>query len=522
MNNFLNKLIHQAAENHENHPKSGPESQRLLSSSLVANVQAFKDAFSYPENISLKIRELHIPTIHMELIILFLEGAVETTTIEKHIIEPLLNPSLLLTGFEDISLDILKGTLTTSSGTQLHNFQDCLNSLFSGNTLILFEGFSEILSIDTPGFEKRPISAPKTENVLVGPKESFVESAFSNRSLIRKHIKDEKLMFETMVIDARSKSALSIVYLKDIANPELVDRVKKRIAQINTDSVQTLSILAQHIEERPYSLVPSTIITERPDRACSFILEGHIAILMENAPYALVVPITFWSLFQTAEDMYMRWAYGNFIRIIRLIAMVVALLLPSFYVAVSTFHEEMIQTDLLLAIGATRERVPFPALIEVLIMEISFELVREAGIRIPTVMGPTIGIVGALILGQAAVDANIISPILVIIVALTGLSSFAIPEINFNFGVRILRFGILFISSILGFYGMALFLIALLAYLVSLNSFGVPFLSPLAPYTRSSRDLIFRPPVWKMWLRPSSALPTDRIRKKKPEGNSSQ
>ncbi|MFC5452683.1 spore germination protein [Paenibacillus aestuarii] len=517
--NFINKLIRHAVIN-QHHPQA--DEQLMLTSDLAANVQTFKDLFSYPQNISLKIRELFIPTLRMGAVILFIEGTADTTTIEKHIIEPLLDPALMQTGEEDLALGLLKSSLTTSNGHQLQGVRDCLNTLFSGGTLILFEGMPEALSIDTPGFEKRAISTPKSENVIIGPKESFVESAYANRSLIRKHIKDEKLMFETMVIDKRAQSMISIIYLKDVANPELVAKVKHRIAEVGDTSVQTLSILAQHIEERPYSLVPSTLITERPDRACSFILEGHIAILMENAPYAMVVPVTFWALFQTAEDMYTRWAYGNFIRFVRLFAMVVALLLPSIYVAVSTFHEEMIQTDLLLAIAATRERVPFPALIEVLIMEVAFELVREAGIRIPTVMGPTIGIVGALILGQAAVDANIISPILVIVVALTGLSSFALPELNFNFGVRSLRFVVLFISSFLGFFGIALFLSGLLAYLVSLKSFGVPFLSPLAPYTRSSKDLITRPPVWKMWLRPSTAWPIQKKRGQKPEGNSSQ
>jgi spore germination protein KA len=224
-------------------------------------------------------------------------------------------------------------------------------------------------------------------------------------------------------------------------------------------------------------------------------------------------------MFQTAEDYYLRWPYGNFVRLVRLLAVFVALMAPSIYIAVSNFHEEMIQTDLLLAIASTRERVPFPALIEVLIMEVAFELVREAGVRIPTVIGPTIGIVGALILGNAAVDANIVSPILVIIVALTGLSSFAIPEISFNFGIRIMRFIVLIAAAAMGFYGIALFLAGFLAYLVSLKSFDVPFLSPLAPYTRSSKDLLIRPPVFKMWLRPFNVSPQLKKRGNKPEGN---
>jgi len=259
--------------------------------------------------------------------------------------------------------------------------------------------------------------------------------------------------------------------------------------------------------------VPSSLNTERPDRASAFLLEGHVILLMENSPAALVLPITIWSLLHSAEDHYMRWAYSNFMRIIRLLALFVAVMTPSVYIAVATFHEEMIPTDLLLAIAATREKVPFPALLEVLLMEFAFELVREAAIRVPTVIGPTIGIVGALILGQAAVEANIISPILVVIVAMTGISSFTIPEPSLNFAVRITRFILLFVGSFLGFFGIALVIACLLAYLTTCSSYGVPFLSPLTPHYRSSADMILRMPVHKERMRPLNLNPQDVVRR---------
>lgn len=319
-----------------------------------------------------------------------------------------------------------------------------------------------------------------------------------------------------------SNNYVNLMYLKNIVDPGLVESVKQRISQIEAIGTDHLSVLEQHIEERPYSLIPSALLTERPDRACAFINEAHVVLLMESSPYALVVPVTFWSLFHTPEDMYQRWAYGNFIRIVRLVAVLVALLTPSIYIAASNFHLEMIQSDLLLSIAGTRERVPFPAVVEVLLMECTFELLREAGVRIPTTIGPTIGIVGALILGQAAVDADIISPILVIIVAITGLSSFAIPNISFSFIIRILRFAFFFAASVIGLYGIALLMTACIAYLASFKSFGVPFLAPMAPHYRSSKDLILRPPVWKQWLRPFHVHPQDKVRKNKPEGNSNQ
>jgi spore germination protein KA len=278
-------------------------------------------------------------------------------------------------------------------------------------------------------------------------------------------------------------------------------------------------MLEQYLDEHPYSLVPSALNTERPDRACAFLLEGHVILIMDNSPAALVMPITIWSLLHSAEDHYMRWAYSNFMRVIRLLALFVAVMTPSVYIAVATFHEEMIPTDLLLAIAATREQVPFPALLEVLLMEFAFELVREAAVRVPTVIGPTIGIVGALILGQAAVEANIISPILVVIVAMTGISSFTIPEPSLNFAVRITRFILLFAAAFMGFFGIALVIACMLAYLTTYTSYGVPFLSPLTPYYRSSADMILRMPLHKERFRPENLRPRDLIRKPERKGH---
>jgi spore germination protein KA len=494
------------------------KNEQLITSDLQTNLNMLQAVFHYPTNTSLKIRELFLPSIQKEVILLFLEGAADSIAIEQRIVQPLLQNVTLAANEENIALSLVMSTLTSSNADIIYSVDAASRNLLYGSAIILIEGLSDALSISLPGFEKRSISTPKMENVLKGPKEAFVESASSNRSLLRKQIKDCNLVFEQMIVGEQALAEISVVYIKNLANDRIVQNIKDRIQAIKIDALQDLSFLEQLIEERPYSLIPSTLLTERPDRVCAFLLEGHVALLMENSPYALIAPITFWSLFHTPEDQYLRWAYGNFIRAIRLFAVFVALLTPSLYIAVSTFHQEMIQTDLLLAIGATRERVPFPAVMEVVIMEIAFELLREAGIRIPTVIGPTIGIVGALILGQAAVDANVISPILVIVVAITGLSSFAIPEISFNFGVRILRFFVLTISAFIGFYGIALFMTAMVAYMTSLKSFGVPFLSPLSPWNSSSQDLIYRLPERNQWLRPLNLLPKIKIRSKKPKG----
>ncbi|ERN54585.1 spore germination protein [Alkalihalophilus marmarensis] len=258
-----------------------------------------------------------------------------------------------------------------------------------------------------------------------------------------------------------------------------------------------------------YSLLPSVLYTERPDRTAAYIDDGYIAIIMENSPAALILPVTFWSFFHSPEDHYSRLLYGNFSRLIRLLAVFITLFISSFYIAVTNFHEEMIPIDLLLAIAGAREQLPFPLVFEIVMMEFAFELIREAGLRIPSPLGPTIGIVGALILGQAAVEANVISPIVVIVVALSGLSSFAIADVSLNYTIRMIRFVFIFAAATYGIFGIIGAFILCLMYAAAARSFGVPFLSPLSPHFRSGNDTVFRGPVTKEIFRPGQIHPRD-------------
>ncbi|OZM58079.1 spore germination protein [Lottiidibacillus patelloidae] len=486
-----------------------------LTKNLNENLEMLKSEFNYPKNKDFYIKEIFIASLQKKGYLLYINGTVDVKSMEQLVIRPLINSQIKDKNEDDYPF-LLHHVLTTVSGEEVQAISSIVNDLLSGHTIIIIEGEASALTISTEGFETRQIEKPANETVIKGPKESFTESASKNLSLIRKQLKNKDLVTEFVQVGKTDKQKVSLMYVQSIADDDLVNRVKKRVEEIEADAIPELSFIEQHIEERPYSLVPSCLMTERPDRAASFLREGHVIILYGPSPYALVTPITFWSLFHTGEDYYERWAYGNFIRLIRLLAVMVALLTPAIYIAATNFHPEMLPTDLLLAISATREMVPFPAILEVLIMELTFELLREAGIRIPTAIGPTIGIVGALILGQAAVDANVISPIMVIVVAITGLASFAIPEIGFSYIIRILRFGFLIAAAVVGFYGIALFMVVCLAYLASINTFGVAFLSPLAPHYPSSKDLIIRPPVWKLWLRPQNIQPKKRNRSNKP------
>lgn len=474
-----------------------------LTGNLWVDLDAFKKIFFYPKNKDFIIRPLHIKAFDLDAVIIYVQGTACINTITDDIIKPLMNDSASdIDG--DVAAYIIKRITTTKNAEKISSISDMTTSLVKGDTVLLIEGSTEAIYISTSEFEHRQVEKPETENVVKGPKESFIESAQVNRSLIRKHYKYANLISEGIEVGLKSKNDVYMMYIEGIADPDLVENVRKRIKSIEVDLVLNISILHQLIEERSYSLIPSILYTERPDRAASFLNEGHIVLIMDGSPAALVLPITFWSLLHTSEDQYLRWPYGNFIRISRFIALILTLLTPAIHVAIANYHIEMIPTDLAIAISGTRETLPFPLIVEVIFMELSFELIREAGIRAPNTMGSTIGIVGALILGQAAVEANIISPILVIIVSITGLASFAISDISLSYATRLLRFAFVLAAGFLGFLGISLSLSAFLAYLISLSSFGVPFMSPLAPYYKSSNDTYIRTPSWKQLLRPSN------------------
>ncbi|SEJ44022.1 spore germination protein KA [Bhargavaea ginsengi] len=514
MGDFLKRLFEGAGGDQQASANDVPKDP--FSTNLDDNGKRLEELFLFPLNDALKFRELTTQS-GQRVKVLFVTGAADTDKISDYVIKPLLNSET--EGKQGLTDEIMNHVLTISGTEKISDFQAAVLKLINGNTVILIDGEKEGIAVETAGFESRQVAEPTREIVIKGPKNAFVESNDINHSLIRRQVKDHRLVSETAMVGVESPQKISILYLDHIVDRELVKKVKDEIDQIDKAAILTLSELEELLEERPYSLIPSTLSTERPDRAASFLNEGHVVLLMDNSPDALIAPVTFWALFHTAEDQFLRWAYGNFARIIRTIALFLALLMPAIYVAVVTFHPELIPTDLLLAIAASRERVPFPTLLELLLMEITFEILREAGIRVPAPLGSTIGIVGALILGQAAVQANLVSPLLVVVIAITGLASFAIPDIGLSVMTRIIRFIFIAAAFFMGFVGIALAATAMLAYAASLKSFGVPFFAPLSPHMPSSRDLFLRPILKKQWLRPLSMRPRDAIRAK-PKGRS--
>ncbi|WP_047982981.1 spore germination protein [Ornithinibacillus californiensis] len=502
---MLNRLLRKTHRKKVKNEQSSNEKNTLKESDIDANLEntinLFKSLYSYSDNQDVILRTIHIPGINKNAAIFFINTITNPMSIEDYIVSPLLQNNDATKQVEDI--------ITVQSMKTNTRISDIVTHINNGNTALFVDGEKHAYLIGSSNFEGRAVEKTQNENVVKGPKEAFNEKAATNISLIRKKIKSESLVVESLIISKRSRNDLYIVYEKDLVDDKLLQNVKNRVNSLDVDAVQNLSLLEQHIEERKYSIFPTVLYTERPDRAASFIEDGYIVLLMDNSPDSLVLPATFWSFFHTSEEHYLRFPYGNFTRLLRIMALFITLFTSSVYVAVVTYHSEMVPPDLLLAIAATREKVPFPAAVEVFLMEFAFELIREAGLRVPSPIGPTIGIVGALILGQAAVQANIVSPIVVIIVALGGLSSFAIGDISMNFTVRIGRLLLLFAASFMGLFGLTALFTMGIFYMVSIKSFGVPYLSPLTPFYASSGDKIFRKVLQKEILRPGYVKPKD-------------
>ena len=413
----------------------------FFSGELKQDINHIKQLYSFPTNIDFMIREFTIHMMGKKAVLFYIPSLTDTKLVDEEIIKP-----LMLT---DKVIQDVPSSICISAVTEEKEVDKAIEDLNRGNTLILVEGQTQAYIIKTAMEAGRNVEKPQNETTLLGPKESFIEKADVNISLIRKKIHSEDFMVEKMTIGARSNNEVYVIYNKELASVEVLREVKARIGAIKKDAVQNVSLLVQYIEDRKRSLVPTILQTERPDRAASFIEDGYIVVVMNNSPSALVTPATFWSFYHTGDDHYLRFIYGNFTRFLRILAMFITLFTPSIYIAITNYHIEMLPTDLLLAIAGAREMVPLPAILELLLLELAFELIREAGIRVPTPIGPTIGIVGALILGQAGVEANVVSPIVVIVVALTGLSSYAISDVNLGYTIRITRFAFLLAAGII-------------------------------------------------------------------------
>ncbi len=380
---------------------------------------------------------------------------------------------------------------------------DVLGGMAEGKAAVLIDGVPAAIMINLVGFDMRAVEEPITEAVVRGPREGMTENLHTNLSLIRRRIASPLLRFEMLKIGRWTQTKVAIAYIQGIAPEALVAEARRRLEHIEVDGVIDTSYLEEFIEDTPYTVFPQVLTTERPDSVTADLLEGRVAILSNGSPFALVVPTTLWSLMNATEDHYQRWDGATFIRLLRYTLVSLVVLLPSFYVAATTFHPEMLPATMLISIAAAREAVPFSSFAEVFLMELTFEALREAGIRLPRPVGQTIGIVGAIVIGEAAVQAQLVSAPVVIIVAFTGVSSFVIPHFNLGLAIRLVRFPILILAGTFGLFGIAMGLLVLVLHLTTLRSFGQPYLAPISPFRPGDvKDALVRLPAWRMFTRP--------------------
>lgn len=447
-------------------------------------------------------RELHIG--NKKGMLIFLDGLVNQQLMDSDVLKPLLNwdEQELKAGITSIK-QLLERVVTTADATSSQKLQDVTDHILSGNTVLLIDKMPDALFISIKGWEKRAIEQPESEVVVRGPRDGFTENLRTNTSLIRRRLKTPRLKMEQKKVGRLSKTDLVITYIEGIAEDSLVQEIHERIDRIDIDAILESGYIEELIDDNPFSVFPLVGHTERPDKVVGSLLEGSVGIIIDNTPFCLIAPQTFFQLIQSPEDYYQRYITSSFIRMLRYLFLIISLLLPSLYVAVTTFHQEMLPTSLLLSLAVAREATPFPALIEALIMEVAFEGLREAGVRLPRAVGSAVSIVGALVIGQAAVDAGIVSSPMVIIVATTGIASFIIPGYEQANTIRILRFPMMFLAGFMGLYGVFLGVITLQIYILRLRSFGVPYFSPVAPLdTTNLKDIFVRAPWWAMNKRP--------------------
>ncbi|MDD2573581.1 MAG: spore germination protein [Bacillota bacterium] len=487
------------------------------SSSLDKNLRYLKDKLEDCDDVI--YREFSVGSRQQfRFALVFIDGLIDRNMINDDVLKSLMleiryanmKPGILS---GDVFSLALRSALTTGEVKEEEYIDKSMISLLSGDSLILIDGYKKVLVIGSKGWPNRGVQEPQTEAVIRGSRDGFTETMRFNTALLRRRLRDPNLKIKQIKVGVRSKTDIAIAYMDNIVDKNVLKEVEKRLERINIDAVLESGYIEQFIEDSWYSPFPQIQNTERPDRVAASLLEGRVAIITDNTPFVLLVPATLNIMFQSSEDYYERWFIASFIRILRYTSAFISLILPAVYIAITSYHPGLIPTDLALYIAGTRTGVPFPAFIEAVVMELTLELLREAGIRLPGPIGQTIGIVGGLVIGQSAVQAGLVSPIMVIVVAITAIASFAVSSYSVGISFRILRFFIIILAAVLGLYGLMLGLLIILVHLCSLKSFGVSYLSPLVGNTHYEMgDTFVRVPLTAMHRRPKTLAGANMIR----------
>lgn len=478
-----------------------------ISTSVDDNISYLKELLK--DNSDVVYREYYVNQWKVALVCV--DGLSDKMLLDDFVVKPLMLNGDKIKNVNDIKDKIL----AVSDVNEVEKMSKAIDLFLSGDTLMLVEGLQIGYIIATRAWANRGISEPSGETSIRGSKEGFSEVIRFNTALIRRRVRDTRLKIKAIQLGTRSKTDTAIVYIDDIVNRDALDELMKRINMIDIDAILDSSYVGELIEDNKLSPFPQIQSTERPDVVAAAIYEGRIAIIVDNSPFVLIVPATLPNFLQTPDDYYERWMHSSSVRIIRLLGIFLSLILPALYVAVTSYHSSIIPTKLAYSIAASREGVPFPAFIEVIIMEISLTFLMEAIARLPKPIGSTIGIVGGLIIGQAAVSAGIVSPIMIIIIGITAITSFLTPNYDIVLSLRAIRFGLIIASGVIGLYGIMLGLIVTLIHLIRLNSFGISYLAPATnPHLSDMKDMYIKLPLGLFKKRPKYMKTKDKIRQK--------
>ena len=515
----------------ENQTETAKET--TISTDITSNLNFMNVKFNQMINSDVTIRQFHIFIAGRKYraFIIYIDGMVDSEMVNQYLLKPLMfqhkwqnrqetkqqRKNFSVKPLENFNLQdyIYNSLLPQNSITVSTNFETTVSDINAGFCALFVDSIQVSYNLEMKGFKQRSIAEPQNEVVIRGAHEAFVENIRTNTSLIRRYVNNENLIIENLKVGKISKTSVGVCYLKNIANASLVAEVKYRIQNLDIDSLISSGQLEQLIQDNENVSYPQMIATERPDRASEYLFEGRVVLIVDGSPYLLVAPGVLVDFLTSAEDFNLKSIYSNLLKMIRFIALLIAIFLPGLYVAVTNYHQELLPSQLLFAIAMTRASIPFPVIVEIFMMEISFELLREAGLRSPSALGSTIGIIGALILGEAAVSANIVSPILIIIVALTGICTFAVPDFSFGFSLRIYRFAYMILGFLCGFLGISVaFFIQMIAF-ANLKSFGCSYYSPYIPNgNKNTNSSYFLKPIWRREFR-STFLKTKRPRTEK-------
>lgn len=465
------------------------------------------------------IRPMRLGDEHkVDCLMVYIEVAVSNMMLDDSAIGKMINHFWEIPP-EKIPEFMQNNSLGIADVQKLNDMNEVFGAILSGNAVFFIDGYDKAMKISSRGYPNMGVSEAESEKVLRGSREGFSDSVKTNSALVRKRLRDTRMKVEEYQMGVRSNTVLQILYIDDLVHEELLEQIKERIEEYEIDGVLDSGMLEQLTEESWYSPFPQYQVTERPDRAALELLNGKVVLLCDNSPSALILPGSFSGFMESSEDWYHHFEMASFLRILRYLALMTAVLLPGLYLAVIRFHTQILPTNLLLSFAEAREGVPFSSVVELVFLELSFELIREAGVRVPGSLGNAIGIVGGLIIGQAAVSANLVSPIVVMIVALTALGGMVIPNEEFASAFRLLKYVFLFLGGYLGIFGIVLGIYLTAAHLSGLLSFGIPYLLPFVKKSpiKDVGDGILRLPFRKRRIRPLYARQEQSLRLKRRE-----